>query len=116
MKDTQHLSPDLTPEEQQIVRSHWEWAGRYALFWIIVTILIFGALFAALDYGNASQELWHAGNIHDPREIVREHVQGHFGSYLGQAFHQKVCCAHSHLERRERMLSPLAADTHRLRV
>jgi hypothetical protein len=55
MKDTQRTSPDLTPEQQRIVRSNWEWAGRYALFWIIVTLFIFGATFAVLDYGNASE-------------------------------------------------------------
>jgi hypothetical protein len=42
MKDTQRTSPDLTPEQQRIVRSNWEWAGRYALFWIIVALVIFG--------------------------------------------------------------------------
>jgi hypothetical protein len=57
MKDTQRTSPDLTPEQQRIVRSHWEWAGRYALFWIIVTLFIFGATFAVLDYGNASESV-----------------------------------------------------------
>jgi hypothetical protein len=39
----------------------------------------------------------HTNDIHDPREIVSEHVQGHFGSNLRQASHQEVCCAHSHL-------------------
>ena len=56
-KDTQRTSPDLTSEEQRIMRSNWEWAGRYALFWIIVTLLIFGAIFAVLDYGNASESV-----------------------------------------------------------
>jgi hypothetical protein len=27
MKDTQRTSPDLAPEQEQIVRSHWEWGG-----------------------------------------------------------------------------------------
>jgi hypothetical protein len=57
VKDTQRTSPDLAPEQEQIVRSHWEWGGRYALFWIIVTLFIFGAIFAVLDYGNASESL-----------------------------------------------------------
>ena len=57
MKDTQRTSPDLTPEQQRIVRSNWEWAGRYALFWIIVALVIFGAIFAVLDYGNASESV-----------------------------------------------------------
>ena len=57
MKDTQRTSPDLTPEQQRIMRSNWEWAGRYALFWIIVTLFIFGAIFAVLDYGDASESI-----------------------------------------------------------
>jgi hypothetical protein len=57
MKDTQRTSPNLTPEQQHIMRSNWEWAGRYALFWIIVTLFIFGAIFAVLDYGNASESV-----------------------------------------------------------
>jgi len=57
MKDTQRTSPDLAPEQEQIVRSHWEWGGRDALFWIIVTLFIFGAIFAVLDYGNATESL-----------------------------------------------------------
>ena len=57
MKATQRTSPDLTPEQQRIMRSNWEWAGRYALFWIVVTFFIFGAIFAVLDYGNASESL-----------------------------------------------------------
>jgi hypothetical protein len=57
MKDTQRTSPDLTPEQERIVRSHWEWGGRYALFWIIVTLFIFGAIFAVLDFGNATESL-----------------------------------------------------------
>jgi hypothetical protein len=54
-KDTQRTSPHLTSEEQRIMRSNWEWAGRHALFWIIITLVIFGAIFAVLDYGNATE-------------------------------------------------------------
>src|SRR6516164_7477213 len=36
-------------------------------------------------------ESLHTDDIHDPREIVSEHVQGHFGSNLWQASHQEVC-------------------------
>ena len=50
------------------------------------------------------------------REIVGEHVQGHLGSDLRQALHQKVRRAHPHLERAEGMLDRLAALAHRLRV
>ena len=31
------------------MRAHWEWAGRYAMFWIIVTVLIFGGVFLMFD-------------------------------------------------------------------
>jgi hypothetical protein len=55
-------------------------------------------------------------NVHNAREIVGEHVQRHLGSYLRQALHQKVRCAHAHLERRERMLRRLASLAHRLRI
>ena len=47
----------LTPEQQQIVRAHWEWASGYALFWIVVTVLIFSGVFVALDYFGADENL-----------------------------------------------------------
>jgi len=62
------------------------------------------------------QERLNTHDIHDPREIVREHVQGHLGTNLRQALHQKVRCAHAHLEGRERMLRRLASLAHRLLV
>ena len=40
----------LTPEELRVVRAHWEWAGGYALFWIVATLLIFGGIYAAFDF------------------------------------------------------------------
>ncbi|MGE5771570.1 MAG: hypothetical protein ACM3Z4_05925, partial [Hyphomicrobiales bacterium] len=43
----------LTPEQESIVRAHWEWAGGYAKFWIIVTVLLFGGVFLAFDYFGA---------------------------------------------------------------
>ena len=43
-------------------------------------------------------------------------MQGHLGRNLRQALHQKVRCAHPHLERAEGMLDRLAAHAHRLRV
>jgi len=54
MNDTQRTSPDPTTA---IIRSNWEWSGRYALFWIVVTLFIFGAIFAVLDYGDASESI-----------------------------------------------------------
>jgi len=27
---------NLTPEEERPIREHWQWAGRYAMLWIIV--------------------------------------------------------------------------------
>ena len=58
----------------------------------------------------------HPDDVHDAREIVGEHVQGHLGRNLGQALHQKVGSSHPHLERAEGMLGRLAAHAHRLRV
>src|ERR1700730_6649356 len=58
------------------------------------------------------QKWLHADDVHDPREIVDEHMQGHLGSDLGQALHQKVTCPHAHLERAEGMLDRLTAHAH----
>src|SRR5262249_19021151 len=62
------------------------------------------------------EERFYPNDIHDAREIVGEHVQGHFGRNLGQSLHQKVGCSHPHLDRAEWMLDRLATHTHRLRV
>jgi hypothetical protein len=43
-------SERLTEEQQRILRAHWKWAGGYAIFWIVVTILIFGGVYLMLDY------------------------------------------------------------------
>jgi hypothetical protein len=48
-------SEKLTPEQLRIVRAHWEWAGGYALFWIVVTLLIFAGLYGVLDYLGADE-------------------------------------------------------------
>src|SRR5258707_7186271 len=61
-------------------------------------------------------ERLHADDVHDPREIVGEHVQCHLGRNLRQALHQKVRRAHPHLERAEGMLDRLTALAHCLRV
>jgi hypothetical protein len=50
-------SKKLSPEQQRIVRAHWEWAGGYAMFWIIVTVLIFGGVFIMLDYFGAEESV-----------------------------------------------------------
>src|SRR4051794_28388201 len=62
------------------------------------------------------RERLHTDDVHDPREIVGEHVQGHLGCDLGQTLHQKVGCSHPHLEGAEGMLSRLPAHPHGLRV
>jgi hypothetical protein len=41
---------DPSPEEMRILREHWEWAGRYAILWIIFTIFIFGGAHLLFDY------------------------------------------------------------------
>jgi hypothetical protein len=40
----------LSPEQERIVRAHWEWSGGYAMLWIVVTVLIFGGIYIILDY------------------------------------------------------------------
>ena len=50
MMFSRRSSKNFTPEQQRIVRAHWEWAGGYALFWIIATVIIFGGIFLVLDY------------------------------------------------------------------
>ena len=47
----------LTPEELRVVRAHWEWAGGYAMLWIVVTLLIFGGVYAVLDYLGADENV-----------------------------------------------------------
>src|ERR1700704_611870 len=58
------------------------------------------------------QEGLHPDDVHDAREIVGEHVQGHLGRNLGQPLHQKVGCSHPHLERAKGMFSRLTAHAH----
>jgi hypothetical protein len=48
-------SKKLTAEEKRVMSIHWEWAGGYALIWIVVTVLIFGGIFLLLDYAGASE-------------------------------------------------------------
>jgi hypothetical protein len=50
-------SKKMTPEQMRVMRVHWEWAGGYALIWIIVTIVIFGGIFLMLDYAGASDSV-----------------------------------------------------------
>ena len=50
-------SSPRSPEEQRILRAHWEWSGRYAMLWIIVTIIIFGGTFAMLDIVDAGERV-----------------------------------------------------------
>jgi hypothetical protein len=47
----------LTPEQKRVMRVHWEWAGGYALIWIIATVVIFGGIFLMLDYAGASDSV-----------------------------------------------------------
>jgi hypothetical protein len=48
---------NLSPEEQRIIRAHWEWAGRYAIIWIIVTVLVFGGMFFIFDFLGADDSV-----------------------------------------------------------
>ena len=46
----------LSPEEQRVVRAHWEWAGRYAMYSIVMCVLIMGGAFAIFDYSGAEEK------------------------------------------------------------
>jgi hypothetical protein len=48
-------------------------------------------------------------DVHDAREIVGEHVQGHLGR--NQTLHQKVGCPHPHLEWAKGMFRRLTPQT-----
>ena len=50
-------SKELSSEQKRIMRIHWEWAGGYAMFWIIVTVLIFGVVYVMLDYLGADDSV-----------------------------------------------------------
>jgi hypothetical protein len=41
--------PSLSPKERRIVRARWEWAGQYAMFSIVMCVLIMGGAFAIFD-------------------------------------------------------------------
>jgi hypothetical protein len=43
-------SREMTSEERRIIRAHWEWAGGYAILWIIGTVVVFGGISFVLDY------------------------------------------------------------------
>jgi len=48
---------NLSPEQERMLRGHWEWAGGYAMLWIIGTVLIFGGIFFILDYLNVDENI-----------------------------------------------------------
>ena len=48
--------PDLSVVELRILREHWEWGGRHTIFWIILTILIFGGAPFALRLSRGGRE------------------------------------------------------------
>ena len=37
---------NLSPEDLRILRAHWEWAGRHAMYSIVIGLLIMGGAFA----------------------------------------------------------------------
>ncbi len=57
-----------------------------------------------------------ADDVDDPRQIVGQHTQGHFGSDILEPLHQEVSCTHPHLDGPERVLDRLSALAHGLRV
>ncbi|HJZ31985.1 MAG TPA: hypothetical protein VKF35_12800 [Hyphomicrobiaceae bacterium] len=50
-------SNDISPEEWRILRAHCEWSARYAMLWIIVTVIIFGGIFIMLDIVGAGERV-----------------------------------------------------------
>ena len=50
-------SNDISPEEWRILRAHCEWSARYAMLWVIVTVIIFGGIFIMLDIVGAGERL-----------------------------------------------------------
>ena len=40
-----------------LIRAHWEWAGGYAMLWIVVALLVFGGVYAVLDYLGADENV-----------------------------------------------------------
>ena len=57
MKFSSSQSRKLTPEQESVIRAHWEWAGGYAKFWIIVVVPLFGGVFLAFDYFGADDSV-----------------------------------------------------------
>ena len=47
---------EIPPEEARILREHWEWGGRYALLWIVFTIVIFGGAHILFEYLGADPQ------------------------------------------------------------
>jgi hypothetical protein len=58
----------------------------------------------------------HTDNIHDAREIVREHMQRHLAGDARQRLYQEVRRAHARLNRAEGVLDRLAPLAHGLRI
>jgi len=76
----------------------------------------FSAWSAANFARNAAIRGLDADDVHDPGEIVRQYGECHLGADILQPLHQKVGCAHAHLDAAKGMLDRLEALTHRLRV
>jgi hypothetical protein len=66
----------LTPEQQRVIRAHWEWSGRYAMLWIIVTILIFAGVSFVLDYVGADDS---GSCAYRQNALSRSACNTHFG-------------------------------------
>jgi hypothetical protein len=65
---------------------------------------------------NRLNERCDAEEVDDPREVIGEYGERHFGADILQALHQEVGCAHAHLDRAKRMFDGLPTLAHRLRV
>jgi len=51
------MHPEPTAEELRILHEDWAWAGRYAMVWIIFTLLILGGAHLLFDYLGADANL-----------------------------------------------------------
>lgn len=49
-------TPGFSLEEKRILRAHWEWAGRYAMYSIVMCVLIMSGAFAIFDYLGAEEK------------------------------------------------------------
>jgi hypothetical protein len=65
--------------------------------------------------GDRSQQRLDPDDVHDPRQIVGQDGERHFGCHFRKRFGQEVCRSHAGLHGAERMLDCFATLTHGVR-